>query len=62
MMKVITPNKLDSLKRSIKDFFAALVQSSNWHDEKRIADLLVSYKLRGSDISHNYSIPFTKSE
>jgi len=37
-------------------------QSSNWQDENQITDLLMHYRLRGSDISQNYSIAFTKSK
>ena len=55
-MKVIKPELLDRLKKQIRDFAAALVQSSNWEDEVKINALLCSYKLRSKDIISNYTI------
>lgn len=55
-MKVITPELLDRLKKQIRDFAAALAQSSNWEDEVKINALLCSYKLRNKDIISNYTI------
>ena len=55
-MKVITPELLDRLKKQIRDFAVALVQSTNWEDESKINSLLQSYKLRNKDILSNYTI------
>ena len=59
-MKVITPVQLDKLKKNIKSFFAALVQSHNWKNEEQLNALLVNYKLRSSDMVQNYMSNFTK--
>ena len=54
-MKVINQYKLESLKKSVKDFSTALVQDVNWENEKNTTELLQQYKLRGVDLVSTYS-------
>ena len=53
-MKVVTQEKLEQLKKSVKDFSIAASQNENWKDEGKIDRLLSQYQLRGSDISQYY--------
>lgn len=55
-MRVITPELLDKMKKQIKDFTVALVQSQDSQDEERINSLLLLYKLRGRDIVSEYTV------
>jgi hypothetical protein len=57
--RIITPELLDSLKRKIRDFATALVQSGNWQDETKVSLVLSSYKLRGQDIVQEYTTTFS---
>ncbi|WP_018213613.1 hypothetical protein [Desulfitobacterium hafniense] len=49
-MRIITQATLDTFKKRISDFFAALVQSSGLYDETQIRTLLASYRLRSSEV------------
>lgn len=57
-MMIITPDKLELFKRSIHDFVIAVSQNDNWQDEGKINQLLVQYKLRGTDITANYMLSY----
>ncbi len=57
-MMIITPDKLDSLKRNVNEFVIAVSQNDNWLDESRINTLITQYKLRSTDIVANYMETF----
>ena len=57
-MMIITPEKLDQLKKNVNDFVIAVSQNENWKDEERINQLLLRYKLRGNDIVQNYMLNY----
>ncbi len=58
-MRIVTPEKLELLKNNINEFVVAVSQDNNWMNEHNINDLLRQYKLRGSDITDNYTVAFT---
>jgi len=55
-MRIITPEKLEELKTSVKQFADAIVQDTNWQDETKITRLLKYYKLDYTSIITNYSV------
>lgn len=57
-MIIMTPEKLDLLKRNINEFAIAVSQNDNWLDENRISDLLKQYNLRSVDIIERYTSPY----
>lgn len=57
-MMIITPDKLESFKRTVNNFVIAVSQNDNWLDENKINALLIQYKLRNDDIIQNYMTPF----
>lgn len=56
-MMIITPEKLEQFKKNINDFAIAVSQNNNWKDAGIINQLLIQYKLRGSDIAECYMLP-----
>ena len=56
-MRVITPKKLESLKKQVRSLITGLVQGENWKNMKQIENLLTSCKLRGCDFVKNYTLP-----
>ena len=58
-VRIITPKKLDELKRAIKSFAQAYVNTS-FTDNKRIKELLEYYKLNPDSIISNYSECFRR--
>jgi hypothetical protein len=60
--RIMTSVLLDKLKRSVRDFALALVQSGNWQDENKVTALLSTYNLRGVDIVNEYTMPFTQKQ
>ena len=55
-MRIITQEKLDKLKKSVKQFADAIVQDNNWQDETKITRLLKCYKLDCPSIITDYSV------
>lgn len=60
-MMIITPDKLEELKKNIKEFVIAVSQDDNWKDEVKISQLLILYKLQGNDMANNYMLPYRNS-
>ena len=54
-MRIITPGRLELLKRQLKGFSIALAQVDKWSNTEKTQTLLQQYKLRNQDIIQNYT-------
>ena len=59
-MRVITLTELDKFKKQIRLFFAALCNSGQAKDVRKIKDLLCSYRLRAEDIDRLYTVEYQR--
>lgn len=55
-MRIITQDRLESLKHQLKGFSVASSQVDNWSNLERIQALLQKYKLRHQDIIQSYTV------
>lgn len=61
-MRILTPDKLELLKKAVNELVIAVSQNDNWLDENKIDLLLTQYELKGNDIIEKYTIPFKTTE